>query len=195
MVNSESFQPPVRSVRLSDQVAAQLQTLVTDNALKPGDKLPSERELCELLGVSRTVVRKEVRALLVKGLLDVRPGGGTEMRAPDAALVSDLMSVMSRPRRNRMDFPHALALPCPVAGQSPESNGAYGSLGSLAAWRSHRSAAALFSRRAKASIPPMWAWNRSTGSKLSRRTLASKLIPPGDSPPYFRIESMQVVVR
>ena len=35
----------------------------------------------------------------------------------------------------------------------------------------------------KASIPPIWAWNRSIGSKLSRRTLASKLMPPVVKPP------------
>ena len=46
-------------------------------------------------------------------------------------------------------------------------------------------AAAIFRPRAKASMPPMWAWNRSTGSKLSRRTLASKLTPPVVKPPYL----------
>lgn len=106
MVNAESFQPPVRSVRLSDQVAAQLQALVTDNALKPGDKLPAERELCELLGVSRTVVREGVRSLVAKGLLEVRPGGGTMVRAPNTALVSELMSVMMRTGNDRVDFTH-----------------------------------------------------------------------------------------
>ena len=39
------------------------------------------------------------------------------------------------------------------------------------------------SPRANASMPPMWAWNRSTGSKLSRRTLASKFTPPVVNPP------------
>ena len=41
------------------------------------------------------------------------------------------------------------------------------------------SSAAILRPWANASMPPMWAWNRSTGSKLSRRTLASKLTPPG----------------
>jgi hypothetical protein len=35
-------------------------------------------------------------------------------------------------------------------------------------------------------MPPTCAWNRSIGSKLSRRTFASKFTPPGASPPYFR---------
>ena len=50
--------------------------------------------------------------------------------------------------------------------------------------RRRGSSAAIFRPRAKASMPPMWAWNRSTGSKLSRRTLASKLTPPGARPPW-----------
>jgi len=90
------FQPPVRADRLSDQVANQLQALVLSNALCPGEKLPSERELCELLGVSRTVVREAVRSLVVKGLLDVKRGGGAVVRAPDAALVSEMMTMMLR---------------------------------------------------------------------------------------------------
>jgi GntR family transcriptional repressor for pyruvate dehydrogenase complex len=104
--NHQQLRPPVRAVRLSDQVAAQLQDLVLDRVFKPGEKLPSERELCELLGVSRTVVREAVRSLVVKGLLQVRPGGGMEVRAPDTALVSELMSVMLRTGEGEIAFAH-----------------------------------------------------------------------------------------
>ena len=55
----------------------------------------------------------------------------------------------------------------------------------LRACRRRASRAAIFRPRAKASMPPMWAWNRSIGSKLSRRTLASKLTPPVVKPPYL----------
>jgi GntR family transcriptional repressor for pyruvate dehydrogenase complex len=102
----EQLQRVARSERLSDQVAAQLQRLVVDNGMKPGEKLPSERELCELLGVSRTVVREAVRVLAVKGLLDVRRGGGTVVRAPDSALVSELVTIMLRSGTNAVAFTH-----------------------------------------------------------------------------------------
>lgn len=102
----QQLHPPVRATRLSDQVAAQLQTLVVEHALKPGEKLPSERELCELLGVSRTVVREAVRVLAVKGLLEVRPGGGTAVRIPDTALVSELMGVVLRMDNGEIAFSH-----------------------------------------------------------------------------------------
>lgn len=100
------LQPPTRTERLSDQVATQLQSLVLNNAIKPGEKLPSERELCELLGVSRTVVREAVRSLVVKGLLEVRQGGGTIVRAPDPALVSEMMSLMLRTSSGDVAFTH-----------------------------------------------------------------------------------------
>ncbi len=102
--NGQQLQPPIRAVRLSDQVAAQLQMLITEGTFKPGEKLPSERELCELLGVSRTVIREAVRTLVVKGLLEVRPGGGMAVRAPDTALVSELMSVMLRTGKGEIAF-------------------------------------------------------------------------------------------
>jgi GntR family transcriptional repressor for pyruvate dehydrogenase complex len=90
------LQPLTRTAKLSDQVAAQLQALMAEQAFKPGEKLPSERELCKLLGVSRTVVREAVRALAARGFLDVRRGGGTLVRAPDSAIVSEMMSVVLR---------------------------------------------------------------------------------------------------
>jgi DNA-binding FadR family transcriptional regulator len=45
----------------------------------PGEQLPTERELCDLMGVSRTTVREAIRVLTVQGMLEVRRGrsGGT----------------------------------------------------------------------------------------------------------------------
>jgi GntR family transcriptional repressor for pyruvate dehydrogenase complex len=105
-MKTENLQPLTRSGRLSDQVAAQLQSLVINNTFRPGEKLPSERELCEILGVSRTVVREAVRSLVVKGLLEVRRGGGTVIRVPDAAIVSEMMTMMLRTGGGDVAFTH-----------------------------------------------------------------------------------------
>lgn len=96
MTINHRLQPPSRTDRLTDQVAAQLQQFVVTQNLQPGEKIPSERELCVLLGVSRTVVREAIRSLVVKGLLAVRQGGGTVVRAPDMTLVTELMTMMLR---------------------------------------------------------------------------------------------------
>jgi GntR family transcriptional regulator, transcriptional repressor for pyruvate dehydrogenase complex len=100
------LQPPARTDRLSDQVAEQLEQLVVTRALQPGEKIPSERELCEKLGVSRTVVREAVRSLVVKGLLDVRQGGGTVVCSPDMTLVTKLMTTMLRTSASEAAFSH-----------------------------------------------------------------------------------------
>jgi len=62
--------------RLYEQVADQIQALIVAESLRPGDRLPAERDLAERLGVSRTVVREALRVLTVRGLLCVKPGCG-----------------------------------------------------------------------------------------------------------------------
>lgn len=93
-----AFDTPMRSERLSDKVTAQIQQMIRSNELQAGDKLPPERELCERMGVSRTVIREAVRSLAAKGLLDVRAGGGTVVLAPSPSLVSEMMTMMLRGR-------------------------------------------------------------------------------------------------
>ncbi|MCC7208578.1 MAG: FadR family transcriptional regulator [Anaerolineae bacterium] len=63
--------------RLSEQVANQLRELVMSRELKPGDRLPSERELAEHLGISRAIVREAIKTLEQQGLLSVEVGRGT----------------------------------------------------------------------------------------------------------------------
>ncbi len=85
-------EPGRRGERLADRVTAQLESMVISDSLQPGDLLPPERELGELLGVSRTVVREAVRTLVAKGLLEVRQGHGTAVRAPDVKLAAEMMT-------------------------------------------------------------------------------------------------------
>jgi GntR family transcriptional repressor for pyruvate dehydrogenase complex len=91
---------------LVDRVTKQLEGLVIENALQAGDLLPPERELCELLGVSRTVVREAVRSLVAKGLLEVRQGRGTIVRSPDVGLATEVITNMLRSKgAGRIAFP------------------------------------------------------------------------------------------
>jgi GntR family transcriptional regulator, transcriptional repressor for pyruvate dehydrogenase complex len=55
----------------------QIRTLVAAGTLVPGQRLPPERELSELLGVSRPTLREAVRALVAIGVLETRAGSGT----------------------------------------------------------------------------------------------------------------------
>ena len=56
-------------------------------------------------------------------------------------------------------------------------------------------AAAIFNPRANVSMPAICPWKRSTGSKLSRRTFAAKLVPPVVNPPIFKMRRMTCAPR
>jgi GntR family transcriptional repressor for pyruvate dehydrogenase complex len=87
---ASGFQP-IRRSRAFEQVIAQVRAAMQAGRLKPGDQLPAERELCELLKVSRTSVREAMRSLEALGIIESRPGQGTYLRAAElpGALVAD----------------------------------------------------------------------------------------------------------
>jgi len=58
--------------------------LIEQDRLKPGDRLPSERELAERLGAGRSTVREVLRALELLGLITTRRGEGTFLNRHDA---------------------------------------------------------------------------------------------------------------
>jgi GntR family transcriptional repressor for pyruvate dehydrogenase complex len=69
------FVPP-KKTRLYHEIVTQIQNLIKQGLLKPGDKLPSERELTEKLKVSRTTVREALRVLEILGYIDIKAGEG-----------------------------------------------------------------------------------------------------------------------
>lgn len=86
-----SFRPLQRAPKLSDSVTESVLDLITRAALKPGDRLPSERDLAQQFGVSRTVVREALRSLAAKGVLDVRTGSGATVARVDAEHASEAL--------------------------------------------------------------------------------------------------------
>lgn len=89
----------IRSTRVYEGVVAQLQLLVTGGELQPGDKLPSERELCRMFQVGRSSVRDAVRHLQTLGIVRSRHGGGTVVQdlSPEA-IVTPLATMLTRRR-------------------------------------------------------------------------------------------------
>lgn len=82
-----------KSQRRSDEVAAILLERVTNGRLRPGDRLPPERELAVELGVSRTVVREAVSMLAGKGVLLSLVGSGLKITAVDSTRASESLSL------------------------------------------------------------------------------------------------------
>lgn len=91
-----SFEPVTRAPRLSDKVADMILDRILTLGFRPGDRLPSERELGEQFGVSRTVIREATRSLAARGIIDVINGVGLCVAAVDASAVSSTMRLFMR---------------------------------------------------------------------------------------------------
>jgi DNA-binding FadR family transcriptional regulator len=79
--------------RISEVIVEQVRLLIREGQLSAGDRLPSERELCERFGVSvsRVTVREALRVLEANGLVEIRVGarGGAFVTAPSSRLVGE----------------------------------------------------------------------------------------------------------
>lgn len=87
---------PVKVGRASEDVVRQIKQAIHAGTLRPGDALPSERELTERFGVSRVTVRDALRTLEATGLLRIRVGsrGGAFVTAPEPDHVGEGLANM-----------------------------------------------------------------------------------------------------
>jgi GntR family transcriptional repressor for pyruvate dehydrogenase complex len=92
------FEQVELEARLSDRVADRLAESILTRELRPGDRLPSERELGEQFGVSRTVIREAVRSLAGRGIIEARVGRGLSVAAVPAETVRESMNFFLRAR-------------------------------------------------------------------------------------------------
>lgn len=67
---------PIESEKVSTAVRKQIETLILQGVLRPGERLPAERELAARMAVSRPTVRDALAELEERALITVRPGGG-----------------------------------------------------------------------------------------------------------------------
>jgi GntR family transcriptional repressor for pyruvate dehydrogenase complex len=94
---------PIKPARLSDSIAEQLKAQILNGVLKPGDKLPAERELVDQLKVSRPSVREALLKLEAQGLIYSRQGEGT-------FVLDALSTTITNPLANLLkDNPQALS--------------------------------------------------------------------------------------
>lgn len=71
----DDFGIDVRS--LTERVADNIEELITANKLRPGDRIPTERELAATLGIGRSTVRESIKILVSRNVLEIRRGTGT----------------------------------------------------------------------------------------------------------------------
>ena len=83
-------------------LAALISGLLVRGELRPGDRLPSERDFAELLGTSRATVREAIHELELKGVVDRRRGRGTVI-TPDTGAADGLLGALETDQRGLHD--------------------------------------------------------------------------------------------
>lgn len=78
-MNELGIKPLVHGGSLSRQVSQQLESIIGRQEIPVGEKLPPEGALCDLFGVSRTVIREAITHLKSQGLVETRRGIGTRV--------------------------------------------------------------------------------------------------------------------
>ena len=77
MIRAAAGLKPVSRTTLSEQVAKQLASEIESGRWKPGEKLPSEADLCRVFNVGRSSLREALKSLSFIGLISIRAGGGS----------------------------------------------------------------------------------------------------------------------
>ena len=103
-----SFERVGAGQTLFQMVAQQIQDKVLMGDLSPGDMLPSERVLSQQFGVSRTVVREALKALELRGLLEIQQGRGAMVTAPKVSSVTNSMMRYLRVQKSSLWAFHEL---------------------------------------------------------------------------------------
>lgn len=82
----------VEKVSVVQQVEQRLKAYIKDSDIMVGDKLPTEKQLCENLGVGRGTVREAIRMLQAQGFVEIRPGRGAFVLQKREAQKEDIVN-------------------------------------------------------------------------------------------------------
>ncbi len=92
---------PIKPKKMSAQIAEQIRSSILTATFSPGEKLPAERELAELFGVSRPSVREALNILAASGLVESHQGGGTIVKSLVEISTGSPLSEMIKSERER----------------------------------------------------------------------------------------------
>lgn len=89
----------------AEEIAAQIQELIVSEELAEGARLPSERDLAQILSTSRPTVSQAIRVLVVKGLVESRRGSGAYVtRRPEASLAASVNLMLDLDHESAKDL-------------------------------------------------------------------------------------------
>lgn len=105
MVVEASKLAPVRRVNLTSQVMERVKAYIAENDLKPGSRLPTEKELTTTLGVSRNILREALKSLEAVGLIEIKVGDGMYVTDFDySSVVTHISFALSRGEHELQHF-------------------------------------------------------------------------------------------
>jgi GntR family transcriptional repressor for pyruvate dehydrogenase complex len=81
----------VTKVSICEEIAQQIMDLISNGDLKPGQRLPAERDLCKEFGAGRSSLREALRCLSIVGVLDARVGEGTSVAIDGAKFLGKII--------------------------------------------------------------------------------------------------------
>src|SRR3990172_6587958 len=84
----------VKRAKVSDEVAKQIKALISEGKLKPGDRLPPERELIKQFGISRPSLREALNSLVTMGFLEVKQAKRTYVKSVTSGRMQDPLSLL-----------------------------------------------------------------------------------------------------
>ena len=79
----------IRPHKISEEIVNQIKSLIKDGKLQPGQKLPPERTLADLLGVGRSSLREAINILEALGFVEIRNRKGIFVRPVSSPIISD----------------------------------------------------------------------------------------------------------
>src|SRR5437667_6234335 len=86
---------PAKNGLMTEQVVIQVRDMIREGTLRPGDRLPSEREFAKRLGISRASLRAGLRFLSAIGVLTSRHGSGSYIADGPPALDSEPLNMLA----------------------------------------------------------------------------------------------------
>jgi GntR family transcriptional regulator, transcriptional repressor for pyruvate dehydrogenase complex len=112
---------PIERRKLYDQIAEQLLTQISERRLRPGDPIPTERELTHLYRAGRSSVREALRMLESKGVIEAVGGGSFTVAAYANPLNSSLQLLLNLDQATMVDiYELRRILECEAAGLAAE---------------------------------------------------------------------------
>jgi GntR family transcriptional repressor for pyruvate dehydrogenase complex len=92
----------IKRQRVSDEIVNQVKALISEGVLKPGDRLPPEREMIRDFGVSRPSLREALKSLVAQGFLEIKQGNRTFVKSVASEKLQDPLSLLLKADRQKI---------------------------------------------------------------------------------------------